>query len=1684
MKPRTIRFYAIGLAVILMVIVRPGFTQVLNDNCVVSILNRTIQADAVGSWAMPNVPSTMGQIRARASCVENGITIAGQSDYFGVVNNGAVDVGLIKFGSQDPIPTNLTINSSSTTLNGVGSILSLQVTANYADGSSKEVTAPANGTNYSSSNPAIATVDANGRVTAVASGSVLIIARKDGALGMTTVSVITSGDADGDGIPDDYERANGLDPNDAADAAEDGDNDGLSALREFQLGTDPNNADSDGDGINDGEEVTIGADGFVTNPLSTDTDGDLLSDSLEIQIGSDPTDPNSTNFAKALSSISVTPNRPVIIFNTIDSEASVQLKVTGKLIDGNTIDLTSKSRGTTYSSSDLIIANFGADDGRVFAGQSGVATIAIDIAGHKTEAIITVDQFSPTVLSFVDLPSPAHNVKVAGNYAYVVAGTTGLIVVNVSDHSKPSIVNTIDTPGSALDLRIKNKYLYLADGASGLRIYDISQPQLPKLVGTVDTPGNAVDIIVTDNGHVYLADGASGVQIINVSDPTKPVITSTITGVGTVNAVAQKEGVVFILNGVGLVTAVVVDPANPIVVTTISIPGASDLDVHDDYAYVASGGGYRIVEVKNINTPKIVASGVPASSFIPVDVVVDKQLAFFSDKFYAVNAPSGVIGAVPYLNITDPTAPVFQGLINLSQFGRTRGNGLAVNNNYVYLVANTENVGNRLYISQIRRVIDNATNPPTVQLTEPVAGTTLVQGRTVTLKATATDDVSVASLSFIVDGRIVTNIKNPPYQFDYLVPDDIDKVTISATAVDLAGNIGNSDAATFEVIPVAAEDRQWVGQNVTADSDLTLNNVLMQQSTFTSSNKLIIKQNLTINGLGPSTITVDELIVEGDLVIDGVTLNIASAKGITVKGNMTLLNNATLMSVTHTITQPLSLTVGGTLMVDATSIVDLNGKGYAEVHTGPEGKRISSRLGCHGGRFWGTATTVACTYGRLERARFTGSGGNSFQTPGGGRSEIRAQTLVLDGVIRANGNGTGAGGAHHLEITALRGTGRLEALGGIGAGGGRISLIVTDRSGFTGGIHTHTGFHKNSNPGGAGTVFIKVPTATHGHLRVDNNGQTAPANSTPIRQVGRHSITGVTQTTPGVWTVTVDGSPWIPTSATLGWGVDGIDVDFDASETAGTHYRIEVNTANTLTIHTTDDLSGFNGKTLVGVHTFETVRVTGGADVTFGDDRLIITDPANSIVGVNSTLRVGGIDQGTLLQLIDDGGRLVLNQTPSLSNLNLTNLGNSTLEFNAPVVLDKLTISSGNVVFNADVTISSFSLTDTGTATVNGTLQATSLVMDGATFNAQTVVVSGDMTLLNNATLMSVTHTITQPLSLTVGGTLMVDATSIVDLNGKGYAEVHTGPEGKRISSRLGCHGGRFWGTATTVACTYGRLERARFTGSGGNSFQTPGGGRSEIRAQTLVLDGVIRANGNGTGAGGAHHLEITALRGTGRLEALGGIGAGGGRISLIVTDRSGFTGGIHTHTGFHKNSNPGGAGTVFIKVPTATHGHLRVDNNGQTAPANSTPIRQVGRHSITGVTQTTPGVWTVTVDGSPWIPTSATLGWGVDGIDVDFDASETAGTHYRIEVNTANTLTIHTTDDLSGFNGKTLVGVHTFETVRVTGGADVTFGDDRLIITDPANSIVGVNSTLRVGEMEASAVQQLITGGGAVLLP
>ena len=776
----------------------------LNEHCIVSVLNRNVQVNPDGSWVLPNVPANFGPVRARATCVENGITRSGQSALFTLLASGVLNLPDIILGPATPIPTELTVSAGMTTLTQGGQTVQLTVTGKYADGATANLTAASTGTQYLISNANLATITPEGLVTALASGTVLVQAQHEGAQGLLRLMIVLSRDTDGDGILDDIELREGLDPNNPVDALDDLDRDGLNNRDELQRGTNLRNPDTDGDTILDGEEVILGRDGFITNPLLADTDGDGVPDGIEVQTGSHPLDRNSYDLSRALKTFSVAPTNFTLVVNTLFPQASQQLTVTGLLIDGKTtMDLTSMARRTNYASSNLAVCNFGSPDGRVFAGSDGSCTITVTNSGFTAVSNGVVRSFSPTALSFVSIPGFANNVDVKGDYAYLAAGSTGLQVVAVPNRANPLIVASRDTPGNANDVVVAGSYAYVADGPAGLQIINVSNPLAPVIVGSYDTPGDAWDVVVRGT-RACVADGPNGLQILDVTNPAAPQRLGFLATPGTAKGVdldASRQIAVIAAGTSGLHVVNVANPASPSLLATLAGGDVRDVVLSGNYAFLADfSRSFTSVDLTNPAAPVLRGSTPQATGGLLQDVALTASFAAGADVFF--------VNGVPIIDVSTPGAPTPRAILDFRNFRDDDGTGIAMDGSFVYLTAalggyveNGASGDSRLYIGQYLAMEDIRGIPPTVRISSPSAGATVIHGSTVPVTVEANDDVAVVAVTLLVNGQPVGTDTTVPYEFPVLAPTSGASMTVSATAVDLGGNTGTAPAIMLSLIP-------------------------------------------------------------------------------------------------------------------------------------------------------------------------------------------------------------------------------------------------------------------------------------------------------------------------------------------------------------------------------------------------------------------------------------------------------------------------------------------------------------------------------------------------------------------------------------------------------------------------------------------------------------------------------------------------------------------------------------------------------------------------------------------------------------------------------------------------------------------------------------------------------------------
>lgn len=777
--------------------------QPLNQSCVVSVLNRNVQVKPDGTWELPNVPAGFGRVRARATCVENGTTRSGESDLFTIIPNRMNAIPPITLGSTTAIPTSLTLTAPTTTLTAPRATVQLDVTGTYASRSPADLTAASTGTSYNISNTAIATVSPDGLVTAVRSGTVLVQATNEGTQGILMIRVAFADgiDSDRDGIPDDAELRLGLNPNDATDALLDADRDGLTNLEEYRQGTELRNSDTDSDGLTDGEEVN-GTRGFNTNPLLADTDGDGINDLTEIQTGSNPTDPNSYNLNRALTGLEVTPANFTLLVNSLTNTATVQLAVTGRLIDNRTIDLTSTNRGTNYASSDLAVCNFGSPDGRVFASSPGTCTITVTNSGFTDTARGTVTNFTPSAISFVPIPGFANGVAVSGDYAYVAAGGAGLQIVGLSaDRTSPQVVSSLNLAGNANAVTLAGNLAYIAAGSAGLHVVDVTNPLTPQLLGSFNTSGNALGVKVRET-TAFVANGST-LQVVNVANPAAMILAGSVSLSGTTWNLDLDSGRNLAAVAAGTAGVYLIDISNaaaPVVRGSVSTGDARGVAMNGNFAFVADrSNSMRSLNITNPSAPTILSTTPQNQGGLLNDIALSGDFAFGADVVF--------VNGVPIVDTSDPAS--LQPRMTLNFPARDdNGMSIAIDNSFIYLAAERSSFDrggsagdSRLYIGQFRPRVDLAGVPPTVAITSPANGNTQYEGAPLTVSVSATDDVAVASVQFLVNGQVAFTTTSTPYQYTFTVPNGINSLTLGARAVDLGGNVGEASDVIVPVIP-------------------------------------------------------------------------------------------------------------------------------------------------------------------------------------------------------------------------------------------------------------------------------------------------------------------------------------------------------------------------------------------------------------------------------------------------------------------------------------------------------------------------------------------------------------------------------------------------------------------------------------------------------------------------------------------------------------------------------------------------------------------------------------------------------------------------------------------------------------------------------------------------------------------
>jgi len=351
--------------------------------------------------------------------------------------------------------------------------------------------------------------------------------------------------------------------------------------------------------------------------------------------------PNIEVQPEALSFGAVHPNQTAELTLTIGNSGNDDLVIPEIAVEGNYFEIDFIEE-VTLLPGDIreLVVGFAPEEAGEFEGT--ITIISND--PENGEVIVAISGFVREVITeigSVEIPHYAGGVDAAGNYAFVIAGNSGLRVIDVFNPEDPVEISSLELEGFPRDITVVGNYAYLADGDYGLRVIDVSDPENPDEIGFFDTPDFAENVEIVGN-LAYLADRNSGLRVIDVSNPEEPHEVRSIYPGAPIRDVAVQDDYAYASCGhYGLVLIDLPMFVYPV----FEIQGVCNaIDISGNYVYL-DNGGLSVIDVSSPRFPELV--GFYDTPAFPTDLLYSR------DHVYISEGEDGLI----ILDVSNPAEP-------------------------------------------------------------------------------------------------------------------------------------------------------------------------------------------------------------------------------------------------------------------------------------------------------------------------------------------------------------------------------------------------------------------------------------------------------------------------------------------------------------------------------------------------------------------------------------------------------------------------------------------------------------------------------------------------------------------------------------------------------------------------------------------------------------------------------------------------------------------------------------------------------------------------------------------------------------------------------------------------------------------------------------------------------------------
>ena len=252
------------------------------------------------------------------------------------------------------------------------------------------------------------------------------------------------------------------------------------------------------------------------------------------------------------------------------------------------------------------------------------------------------------------------DIHVQDKVFFVLTSEGDLFFLNYNNPMKPEVLSKIAST-KATKIFVYDDYLYTSSPVSGITIYDIAKIRNPRERFHFALENNFIYNFVIKEQYAFIAKGSYGLEIIDLSDKLNPRSVVDLNFEKEVQDILIHESYLFLavkqlinsnqnttsflnplddtiiegdIYGNGLVILDIKNIFSPKLVSyhferSNELKSYLGLSIDEDFVHLVDGkSGFKIIDIKNINRPRVLGQFVEDEYYI--DLVTDSKYTFIS----------------------------------------------------------------------------------------------------------------------------------------------------------------------------------------------------------------------------------------------------------------------------------------------------------------------------------------------------------------------------------------------------------------------------------------------------------------------------------------------------------------------------------------------------------------------------------------------------------------------------------------------------------------------------------------------------------------------------------------------------------------------------------------------------------------------------------------------------------------------------------------------------------------------------------------------------------------------------------------------------------------------------------------------------------------------------------------------